>query len=113
LGRAGWASGDRATARRADDDDQRGTWLTRDGVQVCRFDAREIVRPGVAADLRALEADGLEPWLISGDTAARTTALAQTVGIAPGRVRAERSPAHKATDVAALGDGVLYVGDGV
>jgi len=108
LGRPVWATGNRAIGG-----DEHGTWLTRDGVPLSQFDTREIVRPGVAADLRALEAAGLEPWLISGDTAARTTALAQALGIAPAHVRAARSPEHKATDVAAMGDGVLYVGDGV
>ncbi|HEX2659421.1 MAG TPA: HAD family hydrolase, partial [Polyangia bacterium] len=108
LGRPAWTAGPRAVK-----EDQRGTWLTRDGEPVARFETREVVRPGVAADLRALEADGLEPWLISGDTAARSHALADAVGIAPAHVRAERSPAHKATDVAAMGEGVLYVGDGV
>jgi len=110
LGRPAWAA---APVAADTDGEKRDTWLTRGGVPVARFAVREALRPGVAADLRALAADGFGLWLVSGDTPARAAELARTVGIPAEHVHAARSPDQKAGDVAAMPGEVLYVGDGV
>jgi Cu2+-exporting ATPase len=104
LGRADWA---------APGLDQAGTVLSRDGAIVARFATREAPRPGAAADLAALAADGHELHLISGDAPTRVAALAGALGLPLERTRAGRTPAEKAADLAALGGGdALYLGDG-
>ena len=110
LGRPGWAA---APVARETADGTRTTWLTRDGVPVARFAVREVMRPGAAADLRALAGEGFGLWLVSGDTPARAAELARAVGIRADHVHAARSPEQKAGDVAAMPGEVLYVGDGV
>ena len=110
LGRPGWAA---APVAADTDGETRDTWLTRGGVPVARFAVREALRPGAAADLRALAADGFGLWLVSGDTPERAAALARAVGIPADHVHAARTPEQKAADVTAMPGEVLYVGDGV
>jgi len=105
LGRADWACAG-APPRPGE------TVLSRDGAPVAGFAVREVLRAGAAGDLAALRDDGFDLWLLSGDTPARAAELARTVGIRAEHVRAGRSPEEKAADVAAIGPGVLYLGDG-
>lgn len=109
LGRPGWAA---APAAADTDGGARGTWLTHNGVPVARFTVGEVLRPGAAAEVRALATDGFGLWLVSGDTTARAIDLARAVGIPADHVRATRSPEQKAGDIAAIPGDVLYVGDG-
>ena len=77
------------------------------------FATREVLRPGAVGELGKLRDEGFALWLISGDNPRRAARLAATVGIEEANVRAARSPADKAADVRAIGDDVLYLGDGV
>lgn len=66
--------------------------------------------------IRALRAEGLEVWLVSGDAEHNATAVAATVGIAPEHVVADVRPQDKHDVVERLrGEGrvVAMVGDGV
>jgi P-type Cu+ transporter len=74
------------------------------------------VRPQARAAVRELNAAGLDVWLISGDAAGTTTAVAREVGIAPDHVLAEVRPVEKAAKIAefqAAGRQVAMVGDGI
>jgi len=74
------------------------------------------VRPGSRAAVGELSAAGLDVWLVSGDAAGTTAAVAREVGIAPDHVLAEVLPAQKAAQIAELqaaGRTVAMVGDGI
>jgi Cu2+-exporting ATPase len=71
-----------------------------------------VLRPGAVRELGRLRDRGFGLWLISGDNSRRAATLAETVGIDRAHVRAGRTPAEKASDVRAIGEDVLYVGDG-
>jgi Cu+-exporting ATPase len=74
------------------------------------------VKPESAGAVRALTDAGIEVWLLTGDGQATAEAVAEQVGIAPERVRAEARPADKASLIAMLqsnGHVVAMVGDGI
>ncbi len=78
--------------------------------------AADPLKPGAAEAVRALQAQGLEPWLVTGDGRATAEAVAQAVGIPTDHVLAEVLPGDKAARVRALqGDHrlVAMVGDGI
>jgi len=73
-------------------------------------------RPDAAATVAALRKDGLDVWLVTGDTPRTAAAIAQLVGIAPDRVRSGVLPAGKREAVESLQAGgrrVAMVGDGL
>jgi Cu2+-exporting ATPase len=105
LGRAAWATPGTAAV---------GSVLSRDGHLVARFVTREALRPDARRELQALEAQGFEVWLMSGDGRAKVTRLAEELGLHPQRALAELRPEDKATAVRALdAEDTLYLGDGV
>jgi len=74
----------------------------------------DAIKPGAAAAVARLKAQGVEPVLLSGDQRAAAEAVAHAIGIDD--VRAEVLPADKADAVRALRDGghvVAMVGDGI
>ncbi len=74
------------------------------------------VRETSAQAVRDLRAEGLEAWLLSGDTERNARAVAEQVGIAPEHVVAGVKPHEKHAKIAALqeqGRVVAMVGDGV
>jgi Cu+-exporting ATPase len=74
------------------------------------------VRPESAEAVRALAAEGIETWMVTGDRWATAMAVAARVGIPAERVMAEVLPADKAARVAELqarGRRVAMVGDGI
>ncbi|CAO3434265.1 heavy metal translocating P-type ATPase [Azospirillum doebereinerae] len=74
----------------------------------------DTVKPGAAAAVRALAAQGVEPVMVTGDNWGAARAVAAALGIE--RVFAEVLPGDKAEVVAALkaeGKRVAMVGDGV
>jgi len=82
----------------------------------------DTVRPEAASSISALEALGVEVWMVTGDNERTARAIAAQVGITPSRVMAEVKPADKANQVRALqhenGDTatrrfVAMVGDGI
>ncbi len=74
------------------------------------------VKADAAAAVRALQGEGLEVWMVTGDRRATAEAVAGQVGIPPERVMAEILPGDKAARVAELqsrGRRVAMVGDGI
>ena len=74
------------------------------------------VRETSAQAIRDLRAEGLEAWLLSGDTERNARAVAEKVGIDPEHVVAGVKPHEKHAKIAALqeqGRVVAMVGDGV
>lgn len=112
LGRATWAAPDR-TATGAVPQQSSGAVLARDGVTVARFQTREALRGGAAAEIAALQAAGYGVYLLSGDAPARVSALAAALGIPADRAEGGRTPSDKAAALARLGgEDALYLGDG-
>ncbi|MCC6008040.1 MAG: cadmium-translocating P-type ATPase [Rhodobacteraceae bacterium] len=106
LGRAAWVGADAAS--------RTATWLALDGAAPRPFYFRDAPRPGTAALIAALKAQGLEIHLLSGDTAPAVAAFAAEMGIS--EARAQVLPADKLAHVADLeeaGRRVLMVGDGL
>jgi P-type Cu+ transporter len=76
----------------------------------------DTVRPEARAAVEELTRDGVEVWLISGDTRPAAEAVAAAVGIPGANVLAEVAPGDKAAAVAELqrsGRVVAMVGDGI
>ena len=86
-------------------------------LQVAGFLAiSDPVKADAAAAVRALQGEGLEVWMVTGDRRATAEAVARQVGIPPERVMAEVLPGDKAAKVAELqsrGRRVAMVGDGI
>ncbi|GEL71307.1 heavy metal translocating P-type ATPase [Myxococcus virescens] len=91
-----------------------GPVLTRDGVPVAFFQLRESVRPDARREVQALQGEGREVWLISGDSQGRVNDMAAALGISTQRTLSGQRPEDKAEAVAKLDAAdTLYLGDGV
>ena len=91
-----------------------GLHVAVDGDYAGTLAVRDTVKPGAAEAVRALEALGLEVWMVTGDHEETARVVAAEVGI--GHVMAGVLPADKAARVASLqeaGHVVAMVGDGV
>ncbi len=109
LGRAEWAAPGFQIAN-----PRGGTVLARNGVALALLELRERLRPDAKVELARLAAAGHEIWLISGDGAAKVSALAAELGIPPERALSAQSPEQKAALVARLDrSDTLFLGDGV
>ena len=113
LGSAVWCGVDVA---QADHSDAAGVRVYVSDAQgwLATFVLGETLRPGAAAVVAALQAQGAQVQLLSGDRAASVAAIAQTVGIAT--ARGDCSPADKLATLQALqaqGRVVAMVGDGL
>ena len=74
------------------------------------------IRPDSPEVIRRLGAQGIETWLVSGDTAPTCQAVARAVGIPLERVRAECRPEDKVRilgEIRSRGRRVAFVGDGI
>lgn len=108
LGQAGWAAGAAVEYRPFD------VVFGVDGEPLAGFTTVERLRPDAAAEVTALERDGYEVWLLSGDAEARVDAAGRSCGIAPQRCIGDRNPREKADVLDALDHAdTLFVGDGV
>ena len=77
---------------------------------------RDTLKEGAREAVRALEAQSIEVWMITGDNARTAASLAAEAGIAPERVLAGVLPAAKAGRIGELqarGLRVAMVGDGL
>lgn len=91
-----------------------GAVLSRDGVEVARFETREALRHDARDEMAWLASQGFQTWLISGDSAERVAALARTLGVPASHALSSQTPEAKAQAVARLDRGdTLYLGDGV
>jgi Cu2+-exporting ATPase len=91
--------------------------LSRDGALVASIATGEDARPGARDEVRALEREGYEPCVLSGDSLEATRAMASACGIPATRAFGARSPAGKAAWLRELGREddrkTLFVGDGI
>ncbi len=89
--------------------------VAEDGVVVAAMGFGDPVRPEAAACLRALEAEGMQVGILSGDHPDVVAAVARQLGIAPEHAIGAATPEQKLAVVQAeLRKGpVLMVGDGV
>jgi P-type Cu+ transporter len=89
-------------------------WMAVDGAAAAYFDARDALRPDAAAAVVALRAAELRVLMLTGDTTAAATPIAQQAGIT--EVEASLDPAGKLARIRALqqdGLRVAMVGDGI
>lgn len=113
LGAAAWAAPDDPAARSARSQGAE-TVLARDGAVVASLATREAIRPDAREEIAALEAEGYETWILSGDAPERARAIAAALGIDASRAIGGQSPEGKAAWIAAHDRGdTLFVGDGI
>ena len=92
-------------------------WMALDNMPAGYFDARDALRPDAAKAIAALRHAGLRVLMLTGDSAAAATPIAQQAGIA--EVESGLDPAGKLTRIrelqSAAADGlrVAMVGDGI
>jgi Cu+-exporting ATPase len=90
--------------------------LARGGRAVALWGLGDAVRPEAALAIRALKAQGVQPWLISGDRPEACAAVAAAVGIDAACVVGGALPVQKAEKLAELQRSLgptAMVGDGV
>ncbi|HTE53705.1 MAG TPA: HAD family hydrolase [Kofleriaceae bacterium] len=88
--------------------------FSRDGGLLAWLIADEDVRPSARAEVGALVAAGVEPWLISPGEPAQVAALAARLGIPPARALGDMKPPGKAAWLERVDRGdTLFVGDGI
>jgi Cu2+-exporting ATPase len=91
-----------------------GPVLSANGVVLAVLDTKEVPRPDARQEALALERDGYELWIASGDERAHVEAVAQELAIHPARARANMSPEDKRLLIDALDRrDTLMVGDGI
>jgi Cu+-exporting ATPase len=91
-------------------------WVGWEGIARARLTVADEARPTSRAAIADLEAEGLTPWLLTGDRLETAWAIAREVGIDPSRVKAEVAPADKhavVEDLQRQGKVVAMVGDGI
>ena len=89
-------------------------WMALDSAPAGYFDARDTLRPDAAEAMAALRRAGLRVLMLTGDSAAAATPIAQQAGIT--EVEAGLDPAGKLARIRALqasGLRVAMVGDGI
>lgn len=109
LGAPGWAGGSES--------DGADVLLTRDGDVLAAVRTGEQARPGARDEVRSLEHEGYESWVLSGDSALATRRMAEECGIDGARAFGARTPEGKAAWLRKLvesdGKKTLFVGDGI
>jgi Cu2+-exporting ATPase len=109
FGRAAWALGD-AQATAGDPD----LVFARDGVRLCALRTAETLRSDAAREVAALQRDGYELSILSGDAPERVQTLARELDIAPDHAFGGHSPHGKAEWISARDRGdTLMIGDGI
>jgi Cu+-exporting ATPase len=91
-------------------------FVARDGVVIGLIAIADPVKPEAAEAVRALAAQGVTAWLVTGDHRATALTVALATGIPAERVRSQVLPGDKAALVAELqaaGEVVAMVGDGI
>lgn len=102
-----------------------GSWASRDGTTsdlvfavdgrvLATLSCREELRADAAAEVAALQQEGYDVWLLSGDDASRVVDVARRCGLSPERAIGAASPqgkdewlrAHDHSDVLMVGDGL-------
>jgi Cu2+-exporting ATPase len=111
------AAGDRIAGDRIAGDQAAGagpTWFAHNGRPLARVEFLESIKPDAAAEVRALAKDGYQVHLLSGDSPAKTAAVAAALAIPDARAAGGLDPERKAERVRALDAAdVLMIGDGI
>jgi P-type Cu+ transporter len=87
-----------------------------DGIAAGVLALGDPVKASAKTAIRRLADDGIETWLVTGDTRTTAEAVAGQVGIPPGHVEADVRPNDKAATIERLqagGKTVAMVGDGI
>ncbi len=85
-----------------------------DGRLIASYVTAEEPRRDAAREVRALEAAGFEPWILSGDDPARVREMAARLGLPASRAIGGQSPEDKERWLRERDRGdVLFVGDGI
>lgn len=87
--------------------------LAIDGAVAARFAIDEQLKPEAPAALGALRALGYRVVILSGDRPDRVARIAEAVEVDKSSAHGGLSPASKAERLAALGEGVTMIGDGL
>ncbi|MDF2693906.1 MAG: Type cbb3 cytochrome oxidase biosis protein CcoI [Labilithrix sp.] len=88
--------------------------FTRDGEVLASFAIGEELRSDAADEVRELQREGYETFIVSGDDPAATRAMARACGIPEEQADGGRSPEDKAAWVRSRNDAkTLFVGDGI
>lgn len=114
LGSWNWVNQGRSLSDQPPANDFVTVWLSRDDEPQLRFVLEEKMRPDALQTVSALQAQGLNVEIVSGDSDARVQAAAQALGIEAARSQA--MPDDKLNHVKRLqeaGKRVLVVGDGL
>jgi P-type Cu2+ transporter len=114
LGQRQGAAGGALGTTTPPDSDQLQTWLFRNGAALACFHFAEVLRQGVAEAVRALQNDGVQVVLLSGDSTARVQRLAALLGLQAAhggqspqdKLRQVRAAQAQHLRVAMIGDGV-------
>ncbi len=110
LGSVDWVLG----AERAKQSPEGVLVFAKDNVVLSEVNTDEVLRPDAKREVAALEAEGYEVWLLSGDAPLRVKRTACALGIAEERAVGGCTPEDKAKWVEAHDRGdTLVVGDGV
>jgi Cu2+-exporting ATPase len=116
LGRPGWRGGTKfnlLSETSGASDTGHDVELCREGEVVARFRFADAVRPNAPAEVAALQRDGFELSILSGDRQEKVDALAAELCLAAGRAEGGLSPTDKAARIrAADPDATLMLGDG-
>ena len=115
LGSARWVNGDAGGADHADPATSASSvWLGRDGHALAVFTFEERTREDAATAVRALQADGVQVRLLSGDDPARAERVAAALGLdaahgglsPDAKLEVLRRAQQRGEIVAMLGDGI-------
>ncbi len=113
LGRPGWRGGREESAAPGAGGEGHDTELACDGVVLARFHFVDAVREDARAEIAALQARGLQAFILSGDRQDKVDRMTQALGLPPERGIAGATPVQKAAwisrqdarDTLMLGDG--------
>ncbi len=106
LGKASWAVGE--------SDKGAGTAFASDGNLLAVLNAQEEARSDAESEMRALQEEGYQLYLLSGDAPDRVARFANELGLPPERALGGKSPEDKQRWLVAHDRGdMLFVGDGI
>jgi len=109
LGRPGWAASDPRVGKAGEAD----TEFALNGVILARFVFADTLRPGAAAEVAALRADGFAVHILSGDRSEKVALLAAELGVEPACAQGGLTPQQKEAAVRLVDrSDTLMLGDG-
>ncbi len=110
LGRAKWALGEGAYTERY----AGKTLFTHDDLVLAEFALQEEPRPDVHREIRALQEEGMQVFLLSGDSEQRVSELSESLDLPEGHAFSEHNPIEKQEWLEEHDQGdLLFVGDGI